>query len=105
MARFRGMVQGSRGPTTRLGHKNIVTTAQSAGGDVRVYMFASAEESGREEDWCTIAWRPHSAGVEVTLYHGPVRALRDPNAIVKAIVASMLESEFAQPPERHMCSK
>lgn len=70
MAHFYGTLNGSRGPTSRCGTKNsgMITQTASWEGAVKVYLWES--EGVDMARVSLIPW--HGAGVNRTLYDGPV---------------------------------
>lgn len=73
MARFYGVVEGSRGQATRCGtpRSGLMAKAQSFSGGVWVEM---SDHNG--QDWVTVYATNHGVGKATrTLYDGPVAAL------------------------------
>ena len=73
MAQFRGLIEGQRGPATRLGSKGsgLQVEAQSWQGKVVVRLW---HDAGRGVDMATVELAQHTngAGAERTIYCGPV---------------------------------
>lgn len=76
MARFRGVVEGSRGEASRCGtpRSGLTTVAQSWTGDIRVSLF---DNNG--EDWARIYSTEHGGSTaKRVLYDGPVSGALTP---------------------------
>lgn len=70
MARFRGIVEGSRQQVTRCGtpRSGLMTIAQSWSGDIRVQMYDM-----KGEDWVRVYSTMHASVYAIrTLYDGPL---------------------------------
>jgi hypothetical protein len=70
MAHFRGIVQGGRGATSRLGHASsgLTTQACSWSGKVVTNLYVR-----HGVDWAEVRLEPHNgAGQRLVIYDGPV---------------------------------
>lgn len=70
MAHFRGIIQGNRGPASRLGSKSSGLRVEAASWDGKV-VVELREVNGVDYAWVSL--RPHhGSGTTLVLYDGPV---------------------------------
>jgi hypothetical protein len=73
MARFRGVIQGTRGQASRLGHATLRTYAASWQGAISVELYKQGDF-----DYAEVRIVPHhGAGSSHLLYDGPVAGIEN----------------------------